>query len=111
MRHEAKSFAKARKAALVALATAFVAQGAAQAAPRGGVYSAALETPLATPQQEIFGGILWKCAGTQCAAPAGGSRAVLACERLAKTFGRVARFASLAGNLSDEDLLRCNRQN
>lgn len=79
----------------------------AEAAPRG-AYEAALTTPLATPKQEIVSGVLWKCAGERCAAPADGARPVLVCQRVVRTFGQVSRFTTPAGALSDEDLSRCN---
>jgi hypothetical protein len=93
---------------LSALALSLTAWGsAAGAAPRG-LYEAALATPLAAPRQEIVGGVLWKCAGERCAAPADGSRPVVICQRVAKTFGQVARFTTPAGALSAEELSRCN---
>lgn len=81
--------------------------GTAQAAPRGGSI-AALAAPLAEPRQEIISGVLWKCAGGQCTAASEGSRPLLVCQRVAKTFGQVARFSSPAGELSSEELSRCN---
>jgi hypothetical protein len=89
-------------AVTLALAGAPIAHGA----PRGG-YEASLTAPM-PPRQEIVDGVLWKCAGERCAAPAGGSRPVLVCQRIARAFGAVARFVSPAGVLSSEDLSRCN---
>jgi hypothetical protein len=91
-------------------ALAFVAgalAGTAQAAPRGGSI-AALTAPLAAPRQEIISGVLWKCAGEQCTAASEGSRPMLVCQRVAKIFGQVARFSTPAGELSSEELSRCN---
>lgn len=79
----------------------------AQAAPRG-AYTASLAAPLAAPKQEIIGGVMWKCVGESCSAPAEGSRPVLVCGRVAKKFGMVSRFASPQGELSAEELTRCN---
>jgi hypothetical protein len=81
--------------------------GTAEAAPRGGSF-AALTTPLAAPRQEIISGVLWKCAGERCAAASEGSRPMLVCQRVAKTFGPVASFSSPAGELSSEEISRCN---
>jgi hypothetical protein len=67
-----------------------------------------LAAPLAAPRQEILDGVLWKCAGARCTAPADGSRPALACARVARRFGPVARFAAPAGELAAEDLARCN---
>jgi hypothetical protein len=94
---------------LSALTLGFVAAGPAQAAPRGS-YVAALATPLAAPRQEIVDGVLWKCAAERCAAPSEGSRPVLVCQRVAKAFGAVARFTTPSGELSSEELSRCNGQ-
>lgn len=80
----------------------------AQAAPRAGAYAVSLTTPLTAPKQEIIGGVLWKCAGQSCSAPAEGSRPVMVCERVVKKFGQVARFTSPLGELSPEELTRCN---
>ncbi|MBW8753239.1 MAG: hypothetical protein JF595_03665 [Sphingomonadales bacterium] len=90
-----------------ALAVAMAAIATAQAAPRGG-NTAALATPLAAPKQEIVSGVLWKCAGEHCAASSDGSRPLLVCQRVAKTFGPVARFTTPTGELSSEELSRCN---
>ena len=90
-----------------AVVLAALGNGTAHAAPRGG-NTAALATPLAAPKQEIVSGVLWKCAGEHCAAPTDGSRPLLVCQRVAKTFGPVARFTTPAGELSNEELSRCN---
>lgn len=92
----------------VALATLLASPAALQAAAPSAGYSAVLTTPAAAPRQEIVAGVLWKCAGDRCAAPGGGSRAVLVCQRVAKTFGPLARFTAPGGDLSNEDLSRCN---
>lgn len=80
----------------------------AQAAPRAGLYVASLAAPLAQPREDIIDGVLWKCAGDRCSAPAKGSRPVLVCGRVAKKFGEVSRFTSPQGELSTEELARCN---
>jgi hypothetical protein len=91
---------------LSAIALGLAGSSAVLAAPRGNV--AALAAPLASPRQEIVSGVLWKCAGEHCAAPTDGSRPLLVCQRVAKTFGPVARFATPTGELSSEELSRCN---
>ena len=90
------------------LATAGIASTPAQVAPRGGTYVAALTAPLAEPREDIIDGALWKCTGDRCSAPAKGSRPVVVCERVSRKFGTVARFTSPQGELSAEDLVRCN---
>ncbi len=80
----------------------------AQGAARGGAYVASLAHPLEAPKQQILDGALWRCEGSTCSAPASGGRAVLACNRIARTFGEVARFETPRGELTAEDLTRCN---
>lgn len=93
---------------LVLIAVTFALTGQAQAAPRAGVYALVLASPLAEPRQEIVDGLLWKCAGEQCSAPAQGGRAVTACGRVARKIGPVVRFAAPQGELTSEELARCN---
>lgn len=97
-------------AAKLALVVTLVGGQSALAAARSGSNVVALTNPLEAPRQAIVGGVLWKCAGTNCAAPADGSRPVLVCQRVARTFGPIARFTSPTGELSSEDLSRCNGQ-
>jgi hypothetical protein len=92
---------------LAALVLGIAAAGGAKADSREG-YAAALAAPLPAPRQEIIEGVLWKCAGAHCAAPSRSSRPALVCRRVARAFGQVARFASAAGELSAEELARCN---
>jgi len=79
-----------------------------QAAPRGTVTTASLAAPLPQPRQQILAGVLWKCAGERCIAPADGSRAVVSCQRVARAFGTVASFATPTGEINPEELSRCN---
>ena len=97
-------------AAKLALLATLASHQPALAGPRDGSSVVALVKALDAPRQAIVGGVLWKCAGTGCTAPAEGSRPVLVCQRVAKVFGPIARFASPAGELSNEDLARCNGQ-
>jgi hypothetical protein len=97
-----------RSLSLILAAGIAVIGAQAQAAPRGGAYVASLSAPLAAPRQEIVGGVLWRCAGDSCSAPAEGSRPLMVCERVVKKFGQVARFTSPLGELSAEELTRCN---
>ena len=79
-----------------------------RAAPAAGAYSAALAAPLASPRREIIDGAIWRCEGARCTAPADGGRAIVACGKVARKFGTVARFASPQGELSSDQLARCN---
>lgn len=107
-----RQFLYARSASValkVAAATALLPLGnPAFAAPRSGEYSAALAIPMARPTQEIVNGVLWRCAGERCSAQADGSRPILACQRAVRAFGTVTRFSTPAGDMSAEDLSRCN---
>lgn len=91
-----------------AAAAAAALPAAASAAPRAQSYTAALAAPVAEPRKEIVNGVLWKCAGDRCSAPSDGSRPVLACQRVARTFGAIVSFSGPAGDLSREDVDRCN---
>jgi hypothetical protein len=79
----------------------------AQAASAGS-YTVALLAPLDTAKREIIEGAVWRCEGTRCSAPADGGRAMAVCGKVARKFGPVARFASPQGELSAEQLARCN---
>jgi hypothetical protein len=80
----------------------------AQAATQRSGYSAALSAPLDAPRREIIRGTLWKCEGDRCTASGQGSRPVMLCARVVKKFGTVTRFAAPEGELSAEDLAKCN---
>jgi len=94
-------------ATTIGLAVAALPAAPAQAAPRGS-YTATLVQPLDAPRKEIINGQMWRCDGETCTAPASGSRAVVTCQRVATQFGPVAAFASPQGELSAEELARCN---
>ena len=79
----------------------------ARAAPAS-AYVAMLTTPLAAPRREIIDGVIWRCEGDRCAAPADGARAQTLCVKVARKFGPVASFATPQGALSAEQLTRCN---
>jgi len=73
-----------------------------------GAYAVTLSAPLARPRQEILDGTMWRCTAERCLAPADGERAVSICGKVARKFGAVAHFATPQGELSAEDLARCN---
>ena len=103
---------RSRPRAMIAAALAFAATLAgqsitAEAAPAG-AYAAVLTTPIAAPRREILDGVIWRCEGTRCAAPADGARAQAVCAKVARRFGPVASFATPQGALSAEQLTRCN---
>ncbi|MBC2669101.1 hypothetical protein ACFOON_09020 [Novosphingobium piscinae] len=92
--------------ALVVAALLPAAAAPAAAAPAG--WSATLREPLAAPRQGIVNSVVWHCGGTQCTAPAQGSRPLFVCRKVVAKFGPVTRFTSAEGELGAEDLARCN---
>ena len=99
---------RALSAAKFALFAGLALAGAPHASARAGAMVATLAAPLEAPRQEIMDGAMWRCAGDRCQAPAQGSRPLVVCQRVAKQFGAVSRFASPRGELSAEELTRCN---
>lgn len=85
------------------------ATGATAQTPLRG-HAATLAAPLPTPRAEPINGVLWRCTGDSCTGAANGSRPLASCARVARTFGPVVRFTTKAGDLSVEDLARCNAQ-
>ncbi|MCK9541548.1 MAG: hypothetical protein M0R03_05890 [Novosphingobium sp.] len=109
--HSRTSMPRAIIAATAALAGGLLAYGlGAQPALAAaeGIYRAELASPLAEPRREIVAGQLWRCDGAECGAKADGSRPVLVCKAVARTFGPVAHFATPRGDLPPDDLARCN---
>ena len=107
------SFTGARPLAIVAaLAWTTLTIGTAvspspAAAAEGAYYRAQLSAP-ASSANAVAGGIVWKCAETNCAAPKGTSRPAIVCARLAKQVGEVATFTAGGKALEAEELARCN---
>jgi hypothetical protein len=79
-----------------------------QAAPARGAYTVALASPLPQARREIIDGAIWRCEGDRCAAPADGARAVAVCSKVARRFGAVSRFKAPEGELTADQLARCN---
>ena len=77
-------------------------------APVAKSYSATLASALEAPQREVINGVLWNCAGDSCKGPVDGARAGNTCARVAKKFGQVTRFATPKGEMTAEELQRCN---
>lgn len=95
--------------ALVGTVTSFAMTAApVRAATNGAFYSATLTRPMDGPQKVIQKGVLWKCDGAECSAPRDTSRPAIVCARLTQKLGPVTRFATPQGDLSSEDLARCN---
>lgn len=70
---------------------------------------------LASPTDQtlpmVIDGLVWRCSGSSCTGPAGNGRAgdQHVCHDLAKKVGIVASYAGTRGNLTTEELARCNR--
>lgn len=78
----------------------------AQAGAAG--YTAKLATGLQAPKQKVVNGVVWSCTGDSCAGPIDGARPVNTCLQVVKAFGPVSSFATPKGELSADDLKRCN---
>lgn len=78
------------------------------AASSGGSYAVTLATPVSEARREIIDGAIWRCAGDRCSARADGARTQVVCGRVARKFGIVAKFTGPQGDLSTEQLTRCN---
>lgn len=99
-------------AAIAALAWTTLTFGTAitpapASAAEGAYYRAELTAP-ASKGSAVAGGLVWKCAQTNCAAPKGTSRPAVVCARLAKEVGAVNTFTAGGKALEAEDLARCN---
>ena len=92
--------------AAVAFAAAAPGLASAQGASAG--YSATLAAPAPAAKKAVINGVVWRCEGDACAAPLDGARPAIACGKMVRAFGAVTRFASPKGDLSAEDLARCN---
>ncbi|MFM5930417.1 MAG: CC_3452 family protein [Novosphingobium sp.] len=92
----------------LSLASAALPITASPALAANGGYTATLAAPLDAPKQKIIGEVLWKCAGDRCTAGNMGGRPVVTCQRVAKEFGEVSRFASGGKEFSAEDIAKCN---
>lgn len=70
--------------------------------------AATLAAAIDGPVKKVVNGALWKCTGDACVGQLDGSRPVNTCRQVVKTFGAVTKFATPKGELSAEDLQRCN---
>jgi hypothetical protein len=77
-------------------------------APGSKINNASLSVKLDGPRREVINGVVWNCKGDSCAAPLDGSRALVTCTKVAQKFGPLTRFATPKGELTAEELARCN---
>ena len=78
----------------------------AQGASQGNI--AVLTAKLDAPRKVVINETLWKCAEDRCVSIAESSRPAISCIRLVKKIGPVSSFATPRGELSAEELQRCN---
>lgn len=71
-------------------------------------YSAKLTAALEAPKSKVINGVVWSCAGDACRGAVDGSAPRNVCVKIAKNFGPLASFTGPKGELSAEDLQRCN---
>ena len=72
-----------------------------------------MRAELATAQERdrdvIVDGRVWTCSGTACVTQGADARPAVACRKLARKVGVVARFAGPRGELDAEGLASCNQ--
>lgn len=81
------------------------AAGSAQGAE--GRFVAQLASPSAEARV-VAGGVVWRCADSQCSAAINGTRPLRMCRELGRELGAVVRFEADGAVLSADDLARCN---
>lgn len=57
----------------------------------------------------IIDGRVWNCSGNACIAQGADARPAVACRKLARKLGPVARFATAQGELDAASLAACNQ--
>ena len=92
-------------AAALALSFAFAGPALAQS----GAMRAEFAAPFAREQQLIIDGTVWTCAGSACTARGDDARPAIACRKLSRKVGAVARFATAGGELDAAGLAACNQ--
>lgn len=97
-------------ATLAVIAASFILTQTATPAQavNGPFYSATLSRPMDGVEKIIQKGVLWTCSAAECTAARDTSRPAIVCARLAQKVGPVIRFSNPQGDLSAQDLARCN---
>ncbi len=85
------------------------APAAAQPAASPVRMRAELAAPLAQPEQVYINGVVWACEGQTCLTGATDPRPAVACRKLARKVGAVARFTGPAAALDTAGLATCNQ--
>ena len=71
-------------------------------------YNAKLAAAVAAPKDKVVNGVVWKCAGDNCAGAIDGARPLNTCVQVVRAFGKVQSFTGPKGEFSAEDLTKCN---
>ena len=87
------------------LAAAAAAPVFAQAPSMRAEFAAAQDTN----PQVIIDGRVWNCSGNACTAQGDDARPAIACRKLARKLGPVARFATAQSELDAAGLAACNQ--
>jgi hypothetical protein len=69
---------------------------------------ATLSAGVAAPAKKIVNGVTWRCEEAKCTGAADGSNPVTTCAKVVRAFGPVSAFATAKGELSADQLERCN---
>jgi len=91
------------------IALALAAATATPAHSQAPTMRAELTTSQDGTREVIIDGRLWTCNGNACTAPGDDARPAIACRKLARKLGPVARFATAQAELSAADLATCNQ--
>ena len=87
---------------------AAIAVGAPVAAQSNSL-RAEFAVPFAEASKVIIDGRRWSCSGTACTAAGSDPRLAVACRKLARKLGAVARFEGAQGALDEAGLATCNQ--
>ena len=90
---------------LPALALVVAAPGLAQVPTMRAEFASSLEGN----REVIIDGRLWNCSGTVCTTQGVDARPAVACRKLARKLGPVARFATAQSELDVASLAACNQ--
>ena len=90
---------------LPALALAVAAPALAQAPTMRAEFASSQDSN----REVIIDGRLWSCSGTACTTQGADARPAIACRKLARKLGPVARFATAQSELDAAGLAACNQ--
>ena len=91
------------------LAAVAVLVTAVPAMAQGAGLRAEFATPFARSETVIVDGRQWSCEGTACTSRSDDPRPAVACRKLARKVGPVARFASSKAELDAAAIAACNQ--